>query len=205
MDAKCIRYADPKEWGDEGTDQVPKYILWQCHHFLTLMDFDRWHVAALVGGQELRCFEIERDKELSEMIIDADRKFWEEHVLAQVPPEIDGSDDAKTYLEQKYATHKESLLDATDEQAKMIIDLANAKKELQAWEIEAKRLENLIRAAIADNTGIVSEHGTITWKSQKGRTTFDSKRLAEDNKELYEKYLKTGEPTRVFRAKWKTE
>ena len=199
VDAKCIRFAGD-DWGDEDTDQVPRYILWQCHHFMTLMNYDRWHVAALVGGQELRCYKVERDKELSDMIIEADRAFWEEHVLKEIPPEIDGSGSAKTYLDKKYVSHDEEIRVATDAEADLMLKLKDARTQLE----EARALEllyqNKLRQAIGENAGLASEYGKITWKQQKGRMTFDSRSLQLENKELYEKYLKQGEPMRVFRV-----
>ena len=40
----------------------------------------------------------------------------------------------------------------------------------------------------------------VTWKTQNGRTTIDSKGLKKDHPDIYEKYKKIGDPVRVFRA-----
>ena len=40
----------------------------------------------------------------------------------------------------------------------------------------------------------------VTWKTQAGRTTIGSKALKKELPDIYEKYSKTGNPVRVFRA-----
>ena len=40
----------------------------------------------------------------------------------------------------------------------------------------------------------------VTWKTQNGRTTIDSKGLKKDHPDIYEKYKKVGNPIRVFKA-----
>ena len=39
----------------------------------------------------------------------------------------------------------------------------------------------------------------VTWKTQEGRTTIDSKRLKAEQPVIYEKYAKQGKETRVLR------
>jgi hypothetical protein len=50
-------------------------------------------------------------------------------------------------------------------------------------------------------TGSYSISGNkVTWKTQNGRTTIDSKGLKKDHPDIYEKYKKIGDPIRVFKA-----
>lgn len=43
------------------------------------------------------------------------------------------------------------------------------------------------------------ERKKITWKTQAGRTTIDSKKLKTELPDIYEKYSKKGSPIRVFK------
>ncbi|MGF6920173.1 YqaJ viral recombinase family protein [Paraburkholderia sp. 40] len=76
------------DWGAEGTDQVPVEHLIQTQHYLLATGFERWHVGAVVGGNSLKCYVIEPDQELHELILEAEHTFWE-HVERREPPDMD--------------------------------------------------------------------------------------------------------------------
>jgi len=56
---------------------------------------------------------------------------------------------------------------------------------------------------MSDSEAIVDGNGTVllTWKSGKDKTSFDSKRFAEENPDLYDKYCKTVPGSRSFLLK----
>lgn len=85
-------YAD--EWGDEETDQIPESYLVQVHHQMAVTERDRADVVALIGGQRLRIYEVERNAELIELIEDRVAQFWD-CVLRRSPPDW-GRMDART-------------------------------------------------------------------------------------------------------------
>lgn len=74
VDAMAFRMGS---WGEPGTDQVPEEYLLQCQHYMAVLDYPEWHLAACVGGNRLEMFVIQRDAELEEMIIDGEHEFWQ--------------------------------------------------------------------------------------------------------------------------------
>ena len=77
-------------WGKDGQpDAVAEHYLPQPHHYMLVLDYDLFDVAAYFGGDDLRIYPMERDLEMDELIIDAAHDFWHNHVLAGVPPEPD--------------------------------------------------------------------------------------------------------------------
>ncbi|MBB5443646.1 MULTISPECIES: YqaJ viral recombinase family protein [unclassified Paraburkholderia] len=74
VDGMAFRFG---EWGEPGTDQVPDEYLLQCHHYMTVLDYSEWHLAACVGGNSLRTYIIERDAETEEMLIEQEHAFWQ--------------------------------------------------------------------------------------------------------------------------------
>ena len=77
-------------WGKDGQpDAVAEHYLPQPHHYMLVLDYDLFDVAAYFGGDDLRVYPMERDPEMDELIIDAAHDFWHNHVLAGVPPEPD--------------------------------------------------------------------------------------------------------------------
>lgn len=69
------------EWGPEGTDEIPDHYLPQPHTYMLVKDYPVWTVAAYFGGDDLRLYEVERDREWDELIIGKSHAFWHHHVL----------------------------------------------------------------------------------------------------------------------------
>lgn len=75
-------------WGKDGQpDAVAEYYVPQPHHYMLVLDYPAFDVAAYFGGDDLRIYPMERDKEMDEIILDTAHDFWHKHVLAGVPPE----------------------------------------------------------------------------------------------------------------------
>lgn len=85
VDAMAFRLGD---WGEPGTDQAPDEYVLQCQHYMIVLDYPVWHLAACVGGNRLVTFVIERDKELAEMLVEAEHTFWQ-CVEQRRQPDID--------------------------------------------------------------------------------------------------------------------
>ncbi|MCM1513356.1 MAG: YqaJ viral recombinase family protein [Oxalobacter formigenes] len=77
-------------WGRDGEpDQIAEYYLPQPHHYMLVMDYPAFDVAAYFGGDDLRLYPMERDREMDDMIISLAHDFWHNHVLKGIPPEPD--------------------------------------------------------------------------------------------------------------------
>lgn len=68
-------------------DQVPESYLIQCQHYMAVMGYDVWDLAALVGGNEIRIYTIHRDEALIADLIALESEFWN-RVETNTPPEI---------------------------------------------------------------------------------------------------------------------
>jgi putative phage-type endonuclease len=71
-----------KEW--QGDKIPPAYYL-QCMHYLAVTGFEKWHIAALVGGNKFYSTTIKRNDDLIESIICMCCDFWE-CVVNKTPP-----------------------------------------------------------------------------------------------------------------------
>lgn len=74
-EGKCAIQYVVHEWGESGTDQVPDEYLIQCQHYMIVYGMPVWDLAALIGGNDYRQYEIPEDKELQEMIIEGEKDF----------------------------------------------------------------------------------------------------------------------------------
>lgn len=73
-------------WGQSGTNDIPPYVYAQVQHYIEVLGYECWDVACLVGGNDLRIYEIGRDDDFISRLIDAEQEFWD-RVEAKVPPE----------------------------------------------------------------------------------------------------------------------
>lgn len=105
LECKTTSVWNRNEWADEG---VPDHYKLQCQHYIAVTGWDVCYIAVLIGGQHFEWRRIERDQSLIDRLVEQERRFWEDHVLADVPPEIFtirdvealfGSECSNVYLE----------------------------------------------------------------------------------------------------------
>jgi putative phage-type endonuclease len=75
------------EWGEPGTDEIPDAYLVQVNHQLEVLGADVADVAVLIGGSDFRVYTVPRNGRLIAHLVEVERVFWHEHVLARIPPE----------------------------------------------------------------------------------------------------------------------
>jgi len=93
LECKTANLRMAREWGEQDTDQVPEEYLAQSAHYMAVTGFVAWHVAVLIAGNDYRMYRIERDEELIERLVNAERKFWQ-FVEDKIPPPPATLDDA---------------------------------------------------------------------------------------------------------------
>lgn len=76
------------KWGEDGSDDIPDHYRTQSEHYMIVTGLPEWDLAVLIGGNEYRQYHLQQDKELSEVIIEAEAHFWE-GVQKGIPPIMD--------------------------------------------------------------------------------------------------------------------
>lgn len=80
-----------EKWGEAGTDEVPDRVLVQVHAQMLCLAPDALeglaHVAAFIGGRGFVLYRIVRSQKLCDVIAERCIEFWEDHVLADKPPD----------------------------------------------------------------------------------------------------------------------
>lgn len=176
------------EWEGE---EVPAPYLIQCQHYMAVTGYDAWWIAVLIGGNKFQYKKINRDEELIEYIIEAEKAFWENHVVPRVPPEFDGSDASAELLKKLYPeAEPDSETELPSEANKLIEALDQINAEIKELDEQKKEYENKLKAMLGEfERGIVGER-IVTWKTINS-TRLDTKRFKKDHPELFEKYAKT--------------
>jgi len=188
LECKTTSVYNESSWDD---DEVPASYLLQVQHYLNVLDFDKAYIAVLIGNHRFVWKEIERDNDLIAAYQTQAVNFWEENVLKLNPPEIDGSEATKEAIEQIYSSNTTSQISLPLSQIQLVSELEDIKRDIKTFEAVKGEKENKIREFMGKNEAeiAVSDKFKITWKSHK-RNTIDSKRLKEEQPDIYKQYLK---------------
>ncbi|KHD86422.1 hypothetical protein NG54_03240 [Heyndrickxia ginsengihumi] len=176
------------EWKN---DEVPATYLVQVQHYLGVTGREKGYIAVLIGGNHFVWKEIERDEELISMIFDAEKNFWENHVLANVPPALDGSSAAERYLKEKYdRAEKDKEIILPSDFKDYLIEYEKIKQNEKLIKVAKTEIENKIKAELKDAEKGLVDSFIVSWKNQ-SRTSVDSKALKTKFPDIYNQVLKT--------------
>jgi len=177
----------------------PNYYV-QCVHYMAVTGAERWYLAVLVLNNAFHVFTIERDDAEIQALIEAEKDFWENHILKQIPPAPDGSESTSELLKQMFPEAREReevALYGHEEKIQQYLELDARVKELTQ---ERDAIKQEIQLALA-NAEIGRAQGYIVeWKNQV-RQTIDTQRLKKEQAEIYNKYLKAPQTVRMFKIK----
>lgn len=196
LECKTANGFKAKEW--EG-DNVPDGYYLQCQHYMAVTNCEKWYIACLIGGNHFVWKEIPRNEEDIMALINAERAFWEENVQGGIMPDVDGSKSCSQALAERFpggVTDSITLPKEADELLAEIDELNEAADRIKE-QIESKK--NGIKLMLGDHEVAYAGERKVTWKTQAGRTTIDSKKLKAEMPDVYEKYSKQGNPIRVFK------
>ena len=197
LECKTTNAYKAKEWED---GKVPESYEIQCHHYMAVTGADAVYIACLIMGIDFVIVKIERNEAVINDLIKIETDFWNNNVLKKVMPPPDGSEAAKDIINEIYTVTKsdDEVIDMSDDENKLtrIDELEELIGNLKTEQEQLKQ-ELMIRMGEFE-TGYIKDR-KITWKMQNGKTSIDTKRLKAECPEIYDEYMKVGEPYRVFR------
>lgn len=176
-----------KDW--EG-DEIPDSYLVQVQHYLGVTGYKKAYIAVLIGGQRFVWKEVERDEELIKMIFEAEVNFWNNHVLANNPPALDGSSAAEQFLKKRYEESEAGKsIDLDSSYSDKLTHLNELKDTIKQLKEQQLQIENEIKNELKDaELGFVKSY-QVSWKPINQKRV-DSKKLREHFPDIYEKVVK---------------
>lgn len=199
MEGVEIKTADrfmAQEFGEVETDQVPiRYVL-QVTHYMIVMRLRRFHLGALIGGNDARHYVIDYDDELAQMLTERARAFW--HLVeSDTPPDpVTLADTTLRWPTSHGRTvvANESIAHAVGELKKMRLEESEIKAKADATEV-------MLKAYMGDAGGLIDAHHHLlaTWRTQ-SQNRFNIGAFSEAYPDLAAQYRKLSE-YRVFRLK----
>lgn len=170
--------------------EFPANYYVQCMHYMAITGAEEWYLAVLVLNKGFHVFNIKRDEDEIKALIEAEKNFWENHVLKEIPPAPDGSSSASEAISSLYPSAKvgeKISLFGHEDKLQKIIELKTKVKEI---ETEIDSLQQEIQLEMKDAEIGTALGYTVTWKNQT-TNKLDTTKLKKEKPEIYEAYLKT--------------
>lgn len=179
VDAKNVRIKRPEEWGPEGTDQMPARFVVQLHAQMLCTGTAAADLAVLFGGADPAWYGVGLDQEIAAGIVEAAETFWTRHVLADVPPHVDGSEDWSRFLAGRRERSSE-LVRASPAADALVAEYVRARAAREEAEAQERLARNQLADLIGDAAGMTGTWGRISYKATKGRESTDWEAVARE-------------------------
>lgn len=173
---------------------IPDAYMAQVQFYLSVTGMQFAFIAVLIGGQDYKCFRIERDENFISIIEKEVTKFMQ-NVEKGIRPNMDGSADAKELLAAMFPAElvKQKTIELPAEdwavtfEKRMIL-----QKQMKELKKEIDLIDNQFREQIGENEAAeIVENGeflgAVTWRT-KTSTKVDFKRLEEENPEFWAQF-----------------
>ena len=165
LEIKTVGIRSAHLWGEEGSEQIPAHYRAQVVHYLAITGWAFWDVAALIGGQSLRIFTVDRDEDEIEYLVYRECEFWKNNVLTNIqPPPIVPKEAAMLYPvsdPNKIIEADSKLLELIQQAQVDLLLVATAKRSLEQRKAE-------IQGLMEDAELVRNSEGKrlCTWKTQ---------------------------------------
>lgn len=176
VEIKNVGWRQGANWTPKGElpDElsVPSYYRLQVAQQMAVMDYDTWDLCVLIGGQDFRIYELHRDKELEEIIIERERAFWKMVETRTQPPKTSDVKAYREFLAKRFAKHDDRMLKVANKDELILIklnQLQNCRHDVAVAKTELIAAQSEVCAIIGDAAGIQFDNpkdGKITWKER---------------------------------------
>ena len=180
-----VELKNPSEWargwGAPGTDEIPVDYLAQCHHYLTVGEFERCDVAVLRGGNRFAIYRVHPSDIAADRLMKGESEFWNDHVLAKEPPEPRSLDDCRLMWAQSLP----SSIVATDETYKACMRIGELKASLKAAKRELEREQFAVEEFMGEHETLYAPDGKERLATLKTSKVFNAERFGLVHPDLY--------------------
>ena len=171
--------------------EYPANYYAQCMHYLAVTGWDRWYLAVLILNQGFYWYTIERDEDEIQALMDAEKDFWENYVLPDVAPAVDGLVPTDEAIKTVFPSSNSGASVDLFGRESLINEYLATKNLIKTYEQENQKIKQILQLDLADaELGLCGNYKVI-WKEQT-RNTFDLQKFMTDHPEIdYSPYYST--------------
>ena len=209
-----------EEWGDEGTDEIPKHYLIQVAHYASVMNADMVHIGVLFGDEklfnsyrkihslsartqsplsgedldDLRCdfkvYVYKRHGDLTRKLINRERSFWFDHVLKNNPPAPQDG-NVDDFL-KAYPIANDRVVCVSEADIAKIQSFSETKQKAKEWQAREETAKADVLKLFGGSSVLVDENNNplATWKN-KSTTRFDKASFSKIHPSLCDTFSQT--------------
>lgn len=164
-----------REWGEQDTDEIPLHYAAQGMHGLMIKPRRRCVFGALIGADDLRVHQIERDDETIAAIRAKELEFWR-RVQERDAPDPETADDVKWLFPRDTGI----VMEADSELLELCEALRKIRLAIKSDEASENVLATRIKVMLGHASTLIHNGQTIaTWKSNKDSVKTDWKMAFE--------------------------
>lgn len=150
---------------DEWQDNPPDYYIMQLQHQLFVTGLEFGYIAALIGGNKYRDYFIPRNDGIIFQMLPLIDHFWNEHILKDIEPEIEGDSASTDYINELFPESEEKSIKLPQCQDDVEKYLEWKEKEDEAKK-QKELYSNRIKQLMANSEKAFLPDGTeISWKT----------------------------------------
>ena len=186
LECKTASAYNADKWKD---GEIPLHYIMQCYHYMAVTGKRTWYIAAVILGREFTYRKLVWDDKLIAQLVSMEKNFWENHVAAGVLPSPDGSDICSEVLNEYFHSARKGStirLDGFDEKLKRRAEIMEQIGRLQQ---EQNSIEQEVKLYMQDNEYAASDNYKVSWSNVES-TSLDSKRIREEQPDIYKTYVK---------------
>ena len=143
LECKTAGFNRSKEWGKEGTDEIPENYLIQIAYYAAICDVPKVDIAVLIGGNDFRIYTYTRNRELEDKLIKIACNFWHNHIEKRIPPKCSNTRDTfnlfprsnhhEIVAESNIMQKLEELKEAREEESRIQSTIEKLKTDIQEF------------------------------------------------------------------------
>lgn len=186
--------------GSKPFEHLPDDITLQVVQQLAVTNREWATVGVLFGFGKLVTYDVRRDKELEQYLIELESRFMA-RVVNSEPPDHTWTPETVGILRKLYPTDSGKSIVLPDELTSSVEGFIRAKAEIDADETNKATFEGVLKSAMGEASSATCPGYTLSWKSTKASQKFDLDAFKEQEPVLYAHYLKTVPGYRRFTIK----
>ncbi len=187
--------------GEKPWDSVSDPVLLQVAHQLAVTNREWAVVAVLFSFGVLKTYEVQRDKELEEYLIEIEMRFMA-GVQSNTPPSQTWTPENLGILKKLYPASSDKVITFPSDKLVLINEYQSAKLALERAEADKARWQGELQSIMQDAAvAEIPGWGQLTWKSTKPSQRFDEDAFKAEHPDLYKQFMKSVPGYRRFLVK----
>ena len=153
---------------------------------MAITGIEQCDLAVLFGNSDFRIYEITRDLELEALVMEKASHFWTEYVLKDIAPPAQTEGDYQALFKKADPSKTIEANSKTIELIRQLQSLNTQSGDVdeQITQIKQHIMNEMKEAEVLSYQGNV----IVTWKAPKPSFRLDSKRLEQEEKEVFERF-----------------